>query len=216
MPGSYDEFNGLYSAVTAELRQFVAVASRLGEATQEETDWFRAIIDGFTQEFALWPTTTQPHIRSYLDLFETTSSRILRVAGHAFLHIAYDLPRVLANHMTFPGTDRSRLRDLFVRPAPLLRQVFREHVRDGGLGLLLRPFGAAKPVEILAYWVIALRSVAWIHAEILADNPGIRPRLEKNLAEALFVAGEAARKKFWVLGVPRMELSRLFQISPAP
>jgi hypothetical protein len=216
MNNPYADFGRLYDAVTAELRLFIAEAAQRGEVTPAEIEWFEDIIVGFTAEFDAWPVTPQPHIRGYLDLFDTTPSRILRIAGHAFLHVAYDLPRVLANHMNHPQINRNQIRNLFLRPAPRFRQVFRQHLRKGGFGFILRPVGSVGPVEVLAYWLIALRSVAWIHAEILADSQADRIRLEQELAAALHAAGDDARSKPWIFGVPRLEISRLFQFAPAP
>ena len=210
----YVDFEKLYSAITKDLDVFREEALSKKEINQIESDWFKAIVQGFTNEYNKWPTTNEAHIRKYLDLYNNTSSRILRVSSHAFLHVAYDLPRVLADNMNIKGTNRIRLRNLFLRPTPLFRQTFSRHVKDGGLGFIFRPFGATPPVEMLAYWVIALRSVAWIHAEILADNPRSRKHYEANLAQALFKAGDEAYGKFWIFGIPHMEVSKLFQVAP--
>lgn len=213
LPPPRDDFTRLYAAVKSELRLFMAEAEANFEANRDELDWFEAIVQGFDTEFNAWQTTTNPHIENYLRHFDNASSRTLRVAGYAFLHVAYDLPRVLADHMHDPGTDRVQLRNLFLRPAPRFRQVFLQQMHAK---FSLRNLGLLKPLEILAYWLIALRSVAWIHAEILADRPGMRPQYETHLARALLKAGEEALSKRWILGVPDLEISRLFQFAPAP
>jgi hypothetical protein len=210
---NYPEFHALYEAITDELYLFITEAEASGNANPDETTWFTLLIEGFADEFAGWATSPQPAIRNYLRLFGS-SSRLVKVAAHAFLHVAYDLPRVLATNMNHPNTDKVRLRNLFLRPAPRLRQAFRDHLRAGRLGWVLKPLGRFEAVDVLAYWIIALRSVAWIHAEILADAPAQRGHWEANLARALYDAGEETRSRWWILGVPRLEISRLFQISP--
>jgi hypothetical protein len=57
-------------------------------------------------------------------------------------------------------------------------------------------------MEILAFWATSLRSVAWIHAEVLLDSGG-RPFLERQLARRLFQAGRRALQRRWILGVQR-------------
>lgn len=213
MTSEYDGFGGLYSEVTTQLSAFMDKAVADGEASANDKQWFVAIVAGFRAEFAAWPTSQNQHIRAYLALFRSASP-LMRVAGHAFLHVAYDLPRVLAKHMHHAGTDRNDLRNLFLRPAPLFRQVVLDYLGQGKLGNTFRPIGKFRSLEILAYWLIALRSVAWIHAEIIADRGHLRAHYESNLAIALYKAGHHARSRLWVFGVPRLELSRLFQFAP--
>lgn len=192
-----------------------------GQINGREFDWYRYLIDAFLVEFDQWESPACHDISHYLTLFNRGRlPSAFRTAGHAFLHIGYDLPRVLANSMTTPPFDqipRSRLRTLFLWPAPMFRQVFLEQIKDGMFGALARPFGYVKPLEILAYWILALRSVAWIHGEILADAPvGQRTSLEENLARSLLKAGLEARRASWLSGVPKLDNSRLFQLAWMP
>lgn len=64
----------------------------------------------------------------------------------------------------------------------------------------------------LAYWVISVRSIAWIHAEILADQPASRVTLEANLAKALQAAGTQVGKSHWT--IQRLDNSQLPQVTP--
>jgi hypothetical protein len=214
----FDDFGDMYAEVKKILNYYVAEAVRRGEMTPSEQVWFDSIIAGFTREFQAWPNIAQPEIAKYIGLFvRGRASFQLRIAAHAFLHIAYDLPRVIADSLIrVPTADRPRLRTLFLRPAPLFRDVFLARARRGQLGILARPVGYFKPAEILCYWVIALRSVAWIHAEVLVDSPGSsRAALESGLASALLCAGIEAKKHKWVFGIPKFDNSRIFQLSPA-
>jgi hypothetical protein len=215
---STSEFDLLYSAVTSNLRSFANDGQAKGTVTLDEVDWFEYLIDGFRAEYDVWDRPKHFEISGYLDLFEQCwRGSPVRIAGYAFLHVGYDLPRVLAASMAKFPLQRSRLRTLFLRPAPLFRQMFLDQFKRGMFGLLVRPFGYVKPLEVLAYWLLALRSVAWIHAEILADaDPTTRSRLEHQLAMALLDTGNTAMKSFWIFSVPKLDNSQLFQVAPAP
>lgn len=210
------DFLGLYDAVTEDLMNFVATARSEGRLSNIEENWFQYIISGFRREFTAWTSPAHPEINTYLSLFDRgKASRPLRVAGHAFLHVGYDLPRVLADSIAKFAIARSRLRMLFVRPAPLFREMFLRKAREGTFGILARPLGFVRPMEVLAYWLLSLRSVAWIHAEILADSPPtLRQAQEQALAQALLEAGQKAKESKWVFGIPKLDNSQLFQIVP--
>jgi hypothetical protein len=211
----FDEFHDLYRAVTRALRQFVNDGSRVNAISDTEVDWFDDLIRGFDAEFYAWPVTANPHIRNYLDLFAARRvSTPLRLAAHAFLHVAYDLPRVIADNLkAYPLQDRARLRSLFLRPAPLFRQVFMDQLRQGFVGTLGRPFGYFKPAEIAGYWLLSLRSVAWIHAETLADAGIRRPFMELRLARGLLSAGNTSNKIGGLAAIPKLDNSTLFQVT---
>jgi hypothetical protein len=190
----YDDFLSLYDDVTVALRSFVRAGLKHGSMTKDEQLWFEQLIGGFDGKFKDWPNAKRgTAIGEYLRLFDARRvSKPLRVAGHAFLHVAYDLPRVIADSLNSrPATDRPRLRSLFLMPGPVFRERFMAQARAGTFGVLLRPVGHLRPAEILAYWLLSLRSVAWIHAETLADSGGLRPTLESQLADGLLEAGKA-------------------------
>lgn len=190
----YEDFLFLYDDVTDALRQFVRAGVKDGAITHPEQLWFEELIKGFKSKFNDWPNAKRgTAIGDYLRLFDGRRiAKPLRVAGHAFLHVAYDLPRVIADTLDRrPMTDRPRLRSLFLRPGPVFRERFMEQAKSGTFGVLLRPVGYLKPAEILSYWLLSLRSVAWIHAETLADSGKLRDTLELQLEDGLFQAGKA-------------------------
>jgi hypothetical protein len=206
----YEDFAALYDDVTEALREFVRKGDQYGALTASEQLWFEQLIKGFKQEFKAWPTFPPGSaLGDYLRLFDRRGiAKPLRVAAHAFLHVAYDLPRVIANTLQhLPVADRPRLRSLFLRPGPLFRQRFMEQARQGTFGFLLRPVGYFKPAEILAYWLLSIRSVAWIHAETLADSAGLRATLELQLADGLLVAGITSTRG----SIPKLDNHTLFR-----
>lgn len=213
-PDAYRDFADLYAEVTVVLTQFAKHGRGEGRISDDELNWFVNLIQRFTVEFCNWDSLPAGPVRDYLALFEEAGvSRPLRLAAHAFLHVAYDLPRAIADSLSATPLPRASLRPLFVRPAPLFRQIFAARARRGSFGFLARPLGYIKAAEILGYWLLSLRSVAWIHAEVLVDALD-RPTLEGNLAQGLFDAGQAAREFNGVFGVPKLDNSTLFQVAP--
>jgi hypothetical protein len=208
----FDDFAALYADVTVELTRFGSDAHGLGQITTDELDWWLDVMQRFTLEFCKWRSPPLPPIQEYLALFDGGGSRTMRLAAHAFLHVGYDLPRAIADSLIASPLPRYRLRSIFVRPAPLFRQIFVRRAREGSFGLLARPLGYLKAAEVLSYWLLSLRSVAWIHAEVLADTPA-RGALELDLAQGLLEAGKAARAYRGILGVPVLDNSTLLQVS---
>ncbi|MET0984306.1 MAG: hypothetical protein ABW034_02755 [Steroidobacteraceae bacterium] len=214
VPGPYSEFRGLYDAVTQRLWDFALDLEHKSRFSTADLQWFWDIITGFTHEFAQWPSAPSGPIRDYLDCLENRNvSSAFRVAGHAFLHVAYDLPRVIADNLAGKGpADRMRLRSMFLRPNPVFRELFMDQVRQGLMGFFARPLGYLKPAEILSYWLLTLRTVAWIHAETLVDAGAGRPTLEQQLAHGLLNAAQESLKVKGLARVPRLENSTLLQV----
>lgn len=205
VPAEYRDFARLYDSVTDALVRYVNKGLAETRISQPQADWFWWLIEKFAEEFQSWDSAPAP-IRHYLDLFNHDVSRRVRLSAHAFLHVAYDLPRVIARTLRrIPRGDRLVYRSLFLRPAPLFRRVFVEQARHGYLGLLARPLGYLKAAEILSYWLLSLRSVAWIQAESLADSAHW-VAMEHELARAIDRAGEHACGR-----IEKLDNSRLFQ-----
>jgi hypothetical protein len=215
---SAKRFTRLYNEVTDRLREHAGerLDLRLRQPpngiSQAEYDWYEQLIKGFAVEMGNWVAPHQPDVSSYLKLFEGHSLAVTKVSGHAFLHVAYDLPRVIADSFAhFPAIPVSRMRALFLQPAPIFRQAFKKELGKGTLGPMLVPLRAMPSIEMLAFWVTSMRSVAWIHAEILADPAMNRKAVEANLAAALLEAGRTAMKKNFLFRLPKLDNSILLQ-----
>ncbi len=218
MPHDTKEFEKLYAAVTASLRTFALAGRAKVQVSNQELQWFEYLIQGFLVEFQNWSSPTHTEIDEYLSMFDRGKASLpLRVAAHAFLHVGFDLPRVIADSLAKFPVPRWRLRALFLRPAPLFREIFFTQAKAGTFGLLGRPLGFVKPMEVLAYWLLSLRSVAWIHAEILADAAShVRRAKEHALAQAVLDTGRIALDSAWIFGIPKLDSSQIFQVTPAP
>jgi len=64
-------------------------------------------------------------------------------------------------------------------------------------------------VGVMSEWAIALRSIAWIHAEYIADRFANHYDLEARLWQALLQAGRQAARRWWILGIPVMHTRRM-------
>jgi hypothetical protein len=208
-------FADLYGDVTSALERHIREQESLGALTALDAAWFRALISGFQTEYLKWPAYRGTHLGEYLQLFENERiDPILRLASHAFLHVTYDLPRVIADTLAgTTGPGRLVKRTVFLRPGPIFLREFMAHARTGKLGLLARLMGRMESARVLAYWVLALRSIGWVHAEVLADSTQ-RPTIEGRMAQALLVAGRYAASTGNVRGIPDLNNSELVALLP--
>lgn len=210
-----DRFETIYGLVTDTLQEYARDAVSKGRMLPPDDAWFADLIRGFWNEYQRWPLYAGSNdIADYLGIFEARGiHRDLRLAGHVFLHIAYDLPRVIADKFSSHAGSRTRGRELFLRPAPRLLRVLLQYASGGAFGMVGRLAGRVEPIRFLGYWVIALRSVAWIHAEILADAAADRPRLETQMGIAIRNAAVEATSHRWVLGVPELDNNELLSVA---
>ena len=84
----YRPFDRTYRKVTDKIALYDA-------ADPAERRWLNALIDGFQAERDVWDTT--PELSPYFLRCTRLKHRLLHLAVCAFLHISYDLPRVIAN-----------------------------------------------------------------------------------------------------------------------
>ena len=215
MPNT-DRFNELYGQVTKDLITWVDEEAQAGRLDQMQATWFLGeLIPGFEAEFRAWGTA-KGDVATYLWAFDRPSVHSdLRLAAHVFLHIAYDLPRVIANSIASNPSVTNWGRAAFVRPGPRFLKVFLKEMRSGKFGLVAKLSSRWDAAQMLGYWVIALRSVAWIHGEILADpSGGPRPALEQRMAQAMQEAGALALQHRWLWGVENLDNARLTSALP--
>jgi hypothetical protein len=194
-------FSLLYGEVTK-----VMTAYGIGLAAQEK-QWLVYLIEAFWKNFEAWEY--KPEVRDYLLRFKRRGVfTVYQLIGHAYLHIAYDLPRVIADsHTNTYGTpltdplgmdipqaipmDRARL--IYLGPGPNFLALMQE--TSGwpsvtGIFALLKivPFRKSL-MGTFGYWIVALRTVAWIHADSLRES-GNRATLEQSLLASVKQAAD--------------------------
>lgn len=184
-------FDRTYAAVTRAIEE---EASRLSAPA---SDWLRRLVVAFQQERALW--NARPELIAYRLRWLRFRTKLLRLVAGAYLHIAYDLPRALAddwpgrgNWAGGPPKDVGQaiyFRLAWIFPENLVRSA--RDFRTIGFGaLFLRPV-SRKALTSASIWIDALRKGAWLHAEILSTAPD-RAQREAKMAEALTAALEDA------------------------
>jgi len=199
-------FSAIYSDVTGRLR---AIASR---PTVQDTNrqWFDYLIHGFHDQYLAWQW--KPDVRAYLLGFHRARvPRLFSLSGDVYLHISYDLPRVIATSLgNVPADDfgviprpPSSVEDgsiLYLAATDEFFKVLDKHAVSYQVsGLLALPAAIARSLlalRVLGFWVIALRNAAWIHAQVLAKSV-VRDKLEESLITSVRAAAADALKSPW-------------------
>ena len=186
-----DPFDQTYAHVTADIE------SEAAKLAPPESTWLLKLVVAFQDERKLW--NSRPELVAYRIRWAGFRSRLLRLVAGAYLHIAYDLPRALADD--WPGqppwqsgpaklngqTIYFRIGAIF--PANLFRAAGDRRIV--GLSGIVFSRVPKKMLGSSAIWVDDLRKGAWLHAEILAFAAD-RDRREAAMAEAMTAALEDA------------------------
>lgn len=199
-------FATIYVDVTTRLRGIATKAP----VDQRNTDWVLYMIQSFHNQFLTWQW--KPATRGYLAGFHRRRSpRLFSLSGDVYLHIAYDLPRVIADSLSRRGpddfnvevmdpTNRYDARVLYLSAGPEFYEVLEKHATTFSVaGFFAFPAIIGRKLSalhVLGHWVIALRNTAWIHAEALCDSPN-RTQLEDRLLDAVLQAATTATSSRW-------------------
>lgn len=207
-------FVTVYTKVTNNLRLYITQAISDNDIQEPEGDWLEWLVRAFWRSYQKWETTRD--LEAYFDRFHRwPSPNALRLMAHAYLHIAYDLPRDIANSLIYAGprqspvaqptnpptVDLNRARKIYLRQTSLFARLTVEFSRTWGTAGALCLFGWILPrsfFDVLSTWVPALRNDAWIHGEMLKDaDPSTRVRMETQLLEAVKQAASEVMGPHW-------------------
>lgn len=174
------DFARLYAIVTSNLEAFIGTGERDPDfpISVRDAEWLRYLIVVFRQLFNDWQVDSG--LSEYLGSLERWPARgrkarrvhrLFRLAGHVYLHVAFDLTRGLAGTLPAPVAatriDRSDLfvpasSDSFARPEPVIA-----HSRNDARMLFLRASPAVDQalqsdegitlLEEVSVWAKALR-----------------------------------------------------------
>lgn len=193
--------------------------------SSEERAWLEYLIAAFKRNYEAWEFKAE--LRDYLLRIEKRSLfRVYDLIGHAYLHVAYDLPRVIADSHsnTRPGgssfdelelkipqsIDMDRARPIYLGFGPrfleLMEKSSKKWAVAGWFSLTKLIPGRNSLMRTFGYWVVSLRTVAWIHADSLREASD-RKALEGKLLQAIKDAADAVDGQRWN---PFAWLSRLF------
>ena len=129
------DFDQLYALVTVSLQKFVNTekSDPTSAISLQDERWLLYLIEAFRQLFNDWQA--DQGLSDYLSSLEwwptgharpRKVNRVYRLAGHVYLHVAYDLTRALAATLDAAGKlDRAELlvpanSDSFVTPVPVI------------------------------------------------------------------------------------------------
>ena len=171
-------FEKLYRAEVSAIERF---AERL---PPDQATWYRSLRERSDLELGAWAG------KRFLDRYLEAAGRIrLRGAGvlaHAYLHVAYDFPRFLADSFAdFPGLPREIRHLAYVRGSQqvweLVLAVSKQPSVMGLAGAVMRLLPGDRPAaRVVGSWFLAHRCAAWSTAEILAASDN-RAELEERL-----------------------------------
>lgn len=171
--------------------------------------WLAFLVGRFRRQYRGWHANDD--LADYLRVFIHRRPWLLRLAGCVYLHVAHDLPLTVAESFEMgpndnpPLIDRNRARSIFLAMGPEFAEVLHRSARAGDLGWRARVASwlpwSRWGTRILSQWVISLRTVAWIHGEML-HSWGPRQDLRRRLAQAVTTAALKTSSRFWILGLP--------------
>jgi hypothetical protein len=184
----FHPFDITYGEVSRKIRDYITSLSDPAEA-----EWLKKIMWNFQTEADLWDYKGE--LTSYRSSMSDLKLNILRLAAGAFLHISYDLPRVLANNWPGkPPNDPPPL-EQGLRLYDYIGTFFSDVMDDilfrsevvGVVGPALQWPLAKRAMKL---WLVNLRNTAWMHAHQLAHYPAaqraqLEQRMLSKIADAL-------------------------------
>jgi hypothetical protein len=186
-PEYFKPFDEIYRAVTARMED---------RATQlrvvNERNWLKEIMVAFQHERDLWPDS-QP-LDPYRIQWARLRFRVVRLVASAFLHVSYDLPRVLANNWPQKGAWSGgplepRAEFLYIDLRSIFSDILSTRARRLQVTGIYAPILWCVPLKLignLVHWVSHLREGAWRHGRTLASqNARVRADTEQRMIEAM-------------------------------
>lgn len=184
-------FHLLYEEVTRKLNEYLDNPLNEDALSTLEKEWLRYLIHSFRDNYKAWEKGG-PRLIRYLNRFRTlfSSPYAFRLIGHAYLHIAYDLPRIVADSLSNDGysasgkdplgrdlpiaIDRVRARGIFQKQSPLFLELAEKAFRRYGIAGIPGVISKLIPERLSLFrvfgnWVVGLRMSAWVHGEVLRD-----------------------------------------------
>lgn len=210
----FNPFDIVYEHVTEEMAKV---------ARQENGNWFghwlNTVISGFKLERGKW---TSPDLDEYITLSGDLSPCYLRLAAGAYLHISYDLARVMANNWppSHTGSQHFMLTIRYREIDPIFATITSSSFSDRRVvGYFLSRVSRFVNTEVLQSvvgdWVDRLRSEAIYNAYKLSTIPN-RPYIEERMRKALTAALDHVNAwKPWTFQKLRpFRVSAMMAISP--
>lgn len=203
------DFRGLYNRVTEAMEEY---RDRDLTNAHAERRWLTDLIVGFENRYQRWghAPTKREGGEVISALLAEDAGRLARMCGFAYLHVCLDLPVVISRSLPRQGIGPKHdlsigeARKLYLALGPILETVYEKYIESRNwlsvFGLLR---GAAwidrRAIRALGYWVIMLRTAAWLHADSHreAQTPKKQTDYELDLVKRLGDGVKAALKLRW-------------------
>ncbi len=169
-----------------------------------KADFIRFLCCGFWWEYEEW---RHAPVASFLQRAHGRAIKALGVACQAYFHMAYDLPRVIADALTANppiSLDVFTARDTFYEMDYLFEPVLKAQFRNPkSVGFFARvaklvPGDSFSLHGIAAVWVLAIRARSFHHGEILTRAQAIsrsdRDKIEAELQRVVIVTMDETLK----------------------
>ena len=166
----------------------VGIAEFVDTLPAPEARWYRFLGERSDAEIAAW--ASRPFLAGYLEAAGRIRLRGFAVLAFAYLHLAYDFPRFLADSFgQFPDVTPEQGYRVYMSGGGLVREAIIREARRSVLGIV----AAAMPLlprdrPLTAGWILAHRCAAWAAAEAL-DASENRATLEARLWNGIDQAG---------------------------
>jgi hypothetical protein len=183
--GYFEPFDITYRKVTIEMKDRAA-----REGPTARAQWLAVLIQEFQNERMNWEdwedsqetlSEYDKQFNGYLSQCQRLRPRYLHLVAGAYLHISYDLPRVMADN--WPGGPKFPVEpqeqdatSLYLSLADIFPSVTERTIKDprvtgpflSWIARLIRPAGL---LHVPGQWMQRLRSDAWLHASLLRKLP---------------------------------------------
>lgn len=163
--------------------------------------WLKRLVTSFQTERSKWPenplyaAARSPYF-PYMREAARLRFRFLRLAACAYLHISYDLPRILADEWPASGSWKAGPaeaagEDAYMKLAPIFERILvsKSHDREVvGIVASILHLVPTSAILTLNHGVMNLRRAAWSHGKRLHEQPHQRPTIEAAMLRAMTAA----------------------------
>jgi hypothetical protein len=211
-------FDQIYRTVTARMWDR---ACRL--PLNSERNWLTQIVVDFQRERDRWPDS--PPLDPYRIQWERLRFRVVRLVASVFLHVSYDLPRVLA--INWPargewagGPSEPRGEWLYIDLRSIFSDVLSTSARRLQVTGVYAPILWCVPLPLIHnvdHWVGRLREAAWRHGRTLADlDAPDRADTEQRMIQAMSPALGEVNNLPWTFTLPEPPDAAMRGVAIAP
>jgi hypothetical protein len=159
-------FESLYKYVTLNIKEFSGAVGQGLE--QNEKEWISKLVEGFELRYKHWPENEQ----QYLKQLYTRTTDLFTLCSLAFLHIAKDLPLVIAENLDAQSSNEEMLRKEEIYT--MLEEPLEKALKDNWKKPFMIKLLLWEPLQLedgFMAWIVRLRTKAWLHGRKISVAP---------------------------------------------